>query len=582
MSKNISKFKIIFGIIIFCISIIALILSCLVYTKEKPPKIFTGPAGIVDKKGLGVICSANNDCESGFCDSYLQASVCMQPKVEDSPYINVGDPIFIKSKNTNEDLWINSKSDPLLTTCKNLKGSAGLTISYGWPACTDQGTKSTVTIGSDGFRTGEGCQVMATPYCVDSIMPAESQMCNLLTQQKRRLFKYVPTVAPPGNKITITPEKITFNFLWTLTVTWAASSSTNPPLSSVFWNWPNTWRSRNNKPFAGVWVRVMPQNKALNCLIQTLKECTCTDINCWECRKKKLGDPCQVPPDSGLASCAVSTSGDCSVGTYDEMSGWADASASDWSVLWNPKNPGKVSDMPLKKYCSVQLDMVIDTWITMIFEDFETSPGMTRITTTGLYPFSQIWAHICQHAGIAIAFPMNFDSFTNKQEYFREYSCMGGGKSGGGGGGGKSGGGGDRIPFGGWTTGFGEWMLYYAKTTFQGIGDLFLTTEKFTKFFLKMCMQKHAPLLQEITKIYEMIDEFFKEIGDASIHWTGDADLQSWLIQQEQTYYNLYTTFTKTLGSILDENFSTFYDNVNIWCWWKTIKSSTVHCMGKI
>ena len=35
-----------------------------------------------------------------------------------------------------------------------------------------------------------------------------------------------------------------------------------------------------------------------------------------------------------------------------------------------------------------------------------------------------------------------------------------------------------------------------------------------------------------------MIDEFFKEIGDASIHWTGDADLQSWLIQQEQRITN--------------------------------------------
>ena len=103
MIKNISKFKILFGIIIFCISIIALILSCLVYTKKQIySKSFTEPttsdAGQIGKRGLGVICSANNDCESNFCDnSYLQSSICMPPPVEDSPYINVGDPIFIKS-----------------------------------------------------------------------------------------------------------------------------------------------------------------------------------------------------------------------------------------------------------------------------------------------------------------------------------------------------------------------------------------------------------------------------------------------------------------------------------------------------
>ena len=83
MNKNISKFKIIFGIIIFGISIIALILSCLVYTKEKPPKILppTGPAPPTGRR-TGENCSPDkNECQ-GECVEMISSSskstgICM-------------------------------------------------------------------------------------------------------------------------------------------------------------------------------------------------------------------------------------------------------------------------------------------------------------------------------------------------------------------------------------------------------------------------------------------------------------------------------------------------------------------------
>ena len=525
MSKNISKFKIFLSIIIFCISIIALILSCLVYTKKKIyPKSFTGAAGAVGKKGLWINCSANNECQSGLCTNSCPScdKICMPPPISPPPYINVGDPIFIKSKNTDEDLWINSKSDPLLTTCKNLKGSTGLTISYGWPACTDPGTKSTVTIGSDGFRTGEGCQVLATPYCGPNGMPSEPLMCNLLTEQKRRLFAVkIQELSPSGESYSWTRAGQKHNFLWNLSLAWG-----NSRISRIFWNWPDTWRSRNKKPFAGVWVRILPRNCALNCFIESLDDCTCTDSNCWECRKRTLNDPCPAPQNKNNLSSCETSSAPCLSGSYDQpegLLGWVVPRSpprplplDNWEKLWYPKETTVVSDVPIGVYCSSRLDNAINKFCDMIFQDFDARPGWpsdppnqhelpptgtTRITNSGLYPFSQIWAHICQHAGIAIAFPTTFDSIVKSQEYFREYACMGGGA---GGGGGDD----DPFPYGGYTTQFADWMFDYAKTLLEGIGDTFVVTAQFMKSTLRQAMQKHASLIQEIVKIYKEIDEF--------------------------------------------------------------------------
>ena len=527
MSKNISKFKFFFGIIIFGISIIALIISYFAFVKKKFPKILPPTGPTPSGRGTGESCSPDkNECQ-GDCVEIISSSskgagICMpSPEKGDlggaAQYINVGDPIFIKSKNTNEDLWINSKSDPLLTTCKNLKDSAGLTISYGWPACTDPGTKSTVTIGSDGLRTGEGCQVMATPYCVKTTMGTESELCNDLDVQRRRLgVLTASSLAPPDTKIApIKFGSVTLYFLWTMALTYEkklltgrsqpASWATRPPsISRVKWVWPSSWKSRWGNPFRPVWVYLMDRNCALSCFISNLEDCKCYDRACWDCAKAPPGQACQQPTTPKCATPEGASANTCAAGTYGSVQ------------PENMKGYGYTDDQ-LKPYCRAQIRQAVNKFLHMVFKPFRSGvpPGMTQIATTErgrpLYLFSELWRFFCQHFGIVVGFPYDFAPFINpySTEYFVEYGPnKGGGKPSAPPWEGDEEG--DPFPFdAGEGTDFLTWFNTWVERRLTGIGGMFFLTPAQMQKMLYEGLMKNTAVILRIMEIYNSLKTYY-------------------------------------------------------------------------